>query len=71
MDYKRGVRSGQARLYLAQITIPSLNVNEFGRFAGVHLQVGGQTHRALIGRSFLASCTLTYNGKTGSVTLAR
>jgi hypothetical protein len=43
----------------------------FGRFAGVHLQVGGQAHRALIGRSFLAGCTLVYDGKRGSVLLAR
>ncbi len=65
--------SGAAKLdvYLAQITIPSLNVNHFGRFAEVHLQAGGQAHRALIGRSFLADCTLVYNGKTGSVTLSR
>jgi hypothetical protein len=65
--------SGSVKLdvYLAQITIPSLNVNQFGRFAGVHLQVGGQAHRALIGRSFLAGCTLVYDGKRGSVLLAR
>lgn len=58
-------------VYLAQITIPSLNLNQFGRFAGVHLQAGGQTHRALIGRRFLADCTLVYDGKSGSVTLTR
>ena len=65
--------SGPVKLdvYLGQITIPSLNLTQFGRFAGVHLQMGGQAHRALIGRSLLAGCTLAYNGKTGSVLLTR
>jgi hypothetical protein len=65
--------SGAAKLdvYLAQITIPSLAVRQSGRFAGVHLQAGGQAHRALIGRSLLAGCTLVYDGKSGSVQLSR
>ena len=65
--------SGPAKLdvYLAQITISSLNINQFGRFAGVHLQAGRLPHRALLGRSLLAGCNLVYDGKTGSVKLSR
>ena len=57
-------------LYLAQIHVPSLGVNHFGRFAGVQLEAGGQEHRALIGRTFLMHFTMTYNGPTGAVRLS-
>ncbi len=41
----------------------------YGLFAGVHLVAGGQSHKALIGRTFLRSFTMIYNGRTGAVTL--
>ncbi|MCY4261740.1 MAG: retroviral-like aspartic protease family protein [Candidatus Dadabacteria bacterium] len=62
-------RSAEVNIHLAQIYAPSLQFTTYGRFAGVHLTSGGQLHRALIGRSFLRSFTMIYNGITGSVEL--
>lgn len=56
-------------MYLAQIYIPSLNVSIIGAFAGLHLEAGGQIHRALIGRTFLQNLIMTYDGKSGKVVL--
>ena len=53
--------------HLAQIHIPSLGVTIYGRFAGVHLLSGGQTHLALLGRTFLRGFTMIYEGTTGAV----
>ena len=58
-----------AKMYLAQIYVPSLNWTIYGSFAGVQLQAGGQSHKALLGRTFLQSFKLVYEGKTGKVTL--
>jgi hypothetical protein len=44
-----------------------LNITQYGRFTGVHLQTGGQAHRAILGRTLLKECTLVYDGRTGSV----
>lgn len=60
-----------ATFYLAQIYIPSLVFTMYGAFAGVDLLAGGQMHFALIGRSFLRSFKMTYEGTTGTVTLSR
>jgi predicted aspartyl protease len=57
-------------MHLAQVHVPSLNWTIYGLFAGVHLQAGGQWHKALIGRTFLQSFTMVYEGKTGNVTLS-
>lgn len=57
-------------IYLAQIHIPTLNHNIYGAFAGVDLLAGGQIHKALIGRTFLRSFTMIYEGRTGLVTLS-
>ncbi len=59
----------EAKIYLAQIHIPSLQFTIYGSFAGVHLVAGGQVHQALIGRTFLAGFVMIYEGKTGNVTL--
>lgn len=56
--------------YAAQIYIPSMNWVVPGRFAGLPLQKSGQPYSALIGRSFLYSVTMTYDGPTGSVVVA-
>jgi predicted aspartyl protease len=69
------VRSGiggsiTLNMYLAHITIPGVVV-EYGQFTGVHLQAGGQFHRALIGRKRLDDVLLVYDGSTGIVRLAR
>jgi predicted aspartyl protease len=69
------VRSGISgsvtlNMYLAHVTIPNL-VTEYGQFTGVHLQAGGQVHRALLGRKLLDDVLLVYDGVTGLVRLAR
>jgi predicted aspartyl protease len=60
---------GDVNMHLAQVRIPSLGINLYGAFAGVHLQAGGQVHRALIGRTFLRYCKMVYEGHTGNVTI--
>ena len=57
-------------VYLAQIHIPDLGRTISGRFDGVHLAAGGQSHQAIIGRSFLSDFVLLYDGRTGAVTLS-
>lgn len=59
----------EVNVYLAHIHIRPLNITIFGRFAGVHLIAGGQTHKALIGRSFLRHFRMSYDGRTGTVVL--
>ena len=58
-------------VYVARIRIVALAIDQFGRFTGVHLQAGGQTHLALMGRELLRDCLMTYNGLTGSVVISR
>lgn len=58
-------------MHLAQIYIPELDITHLGAFAGVELSAGGQSHVALIGRTFLQNVTLTYDGKSGRVTISR
>jgi predicted aspartyl protease len=66
-----GVHGSMAvNMYLAQIRVPSLDFNIYGALAGVRLELGGQWHKALIGRTFLRHYTMVYEGNTGSVTLA-
>lgn len=57
----------EVNMHLAQIFIPSLQFTLYGAFAGVDLTAGGQTHVALIGRTFLRRFTMIYNGTTGDV----
>jgi hypothetical protein len=59
----------EVNMYLAQIHVPHLPFTQFGSFGGVHLAAGGQSHRALIGRTFLRHFVMTYNGLTGDVQL--
>ena len=58
-------------IHLAQIYVPELAWVMVGKFAGVHLVAGGQPHCALIGRTFLRSFTMIYEGETGAVTISR
>jgi predicted aspartyl protease len=60
---------GEANMHLAQVHIPSLKRTIYGVFAGVHLQAGGQMHKALIGRTFLRHCTMSYDGQAGTVSI--
>jgi len=57
-------------VYLAHIVIPTVGT-QYGRFTGVYLQKGGQFHKALIGRTMLSDMLLVYDGRNGSVQLAR
>lgn len=59
----------EAKIYLAQIHVPSLSYTIYGAFAGVHLADGGQLHKALIGRTFLKNFIMLYEGVTGRVAL--
>lgn len=58
-------------IHLAQIHVPDLDWLVYGRFSGVHLSAGGQPHVALIGRDLLRDCAMSYDGRTGVVTLER
>ena len=51
--------------HLGQIHIPLLNTTIYGLFPAVDLS--GQNHKVIIGRAFLESCVMTYNGMTGDV----
>lgn len=59
-----------ANVYLAHVFIPSLAFTIWGSFAGVDLAAGGQSHSALIGRTFLRAFTMIYEGRTGTVTIS-
>jgi hypothetical protein len=60
----------EVNMHLAQVYIPSLGFTIWGMFAGVHLAAGGQHHKALLGRTFLQNCLMTFNGTTGKVTIS-
>jgi predicted aspartyl protease len=60
----------EANIYMAQVHVPSLAFTLYGIFVGVHLQAGGQWHKALLGRDFLRAFTTVYEGKTGTVTIS-
>jgi predicted aspartyl protease len=57
-------------IYLGHIVIPTIST-VYGRFTGVHLQAGGQSHQALIGRTLLKDTLMVYDGRSGMVRLAR
>lgn len=59
--------SSSRRMHLAQIFIPGLQWVIYGRFAAVDLISGGQPHAVLIGRSFLRSFKMIYEGRSGRV----
>lgn len=61
----------EVNMYLAQIHLPDVPLTVYGQFGGVGLAAGGQTHRALLGRTFLMHFEMQYNGKTGAVELVR
>ncbi|MCY3920790.1 MAG: retropepsin-like aspartic protease [Chloroflexi bacterium] len=59
-----------AKRHLAQIHVAALDYTVHGLFSAVHLLDGGQTHAALLGRTFLSRVRLLYDGPSGRVTLA-
>lgn len=60
---------GQAIGYSATIHLPELNATFSGNVIGAHLEAGGQRHSVIIGRDFLRQFHLSYDGRTGAVTL--
>lgn len=62
--------AGVVNMHLARIFVPELGVVFSGIFAGAHLEAGGQPHSAIIGRDFLRHFHLSYDGRTGAVTLS-
>lgn len=60
-----------ADMHASQIYIPALDFIQYGSFAGVDLISGGQRHFVLIGRTFLNSFQMNYNGITGKVVISR
>ena len=60
----------EVNFYPGQIYVPALRHTISGVFAGVRLRASGQPHFALIGRNFLRHFTMTYEGRTGTVTLS-
>ena len=57
-------------MHLAQVYVPILAIYDLRIVSGVHLAAGQQQHAVLIGRTFLRSFVMTYEGNTGTVTLA-
>jgi hypothetical protein len=57
-------------VHLAQVCISALDYTIHGRFGAVDLSAGGQSHLALMGRTFLQHFTMVYEGRTGVVTLS-
>jgi hypothetical protein len=62
--------AGEVNVHLAHVHIPSLLFTVYGPFAAVDLAAGGQSHLALIGRTFLQHFRMHYDGRTGTVTLS-
>ena len=60
----------ETSVYAVHVHIPELSYTIVGQFAGVDLSVGGQNLSALIGRTFLRNFTMTYEGRTGTVTIS-
>ena len=61
----------ECNVYLAHIVAPTLAWFQWGLFYGVNLTEGDQAHQALIGRTFLQGMMMVYDGRTGSVQIAR
>ena len=61
----------EVNVHLAQIHVPSLMFTIYGTFSAVDLVAGGQPHYALIGRTFLQTCKMSYDGTTGQVIISR
>ena len=61
--------SYDAPVYLVHLYCQDLISWQYGLFFGVRLTAGGQPHRALIGRTFLADKMMIYDGRRGTVQL--
>ena len=61
---------GVVNMHSARIYVPEFAVAFSGAFVGAYLEDGGQPYSAIIGRDFLRHFRLTYDGRTGAVTLS-
>jgi len=57
-------------MYVAQVVAPMFGFCQHGKFSGVSLIAGGQSHKLLLGRTFLRHFLMIYDGRRGQVTLA-
>ena len=65
-----GVHGPQlARYYAAKIYVPELDYDFWGEFAGLMLSEHNFAHDAILGRDFLKSFVMVYEGDTGIVTI--
>jgi hypothetical protein len=56
-------------VYLAQLHVPPFSLVHYGKFAGAYLHRGGLPYEVLMGRTFLQTFLLMYDGRSGRVTL--
>jgi len=62
--------SNPHNVYMAHVSIPQLDIIQYGKFTGVNLKDGGQQHECLLGRTFLRNTIMIYDGYRAQVTLA-
>jgi len=60
----------EVNVHLGQICVPSLRFVIYGSFCALPLKESGLLYQVLLGRTFLNHCSMHYDGKTGSVTIA-
>ena len=56
--------------YLADLTVTALHLGKHGRFGGTRLSELGYDFGVLLGRGFLLSAQMVYDGRTGSVVVS-
>jgi hypothetical protein len=59
-----------ANIYLARMYVRQLDRLIFEPLAGVHLEQGGQWHRAILGRRFLRQYRMVYDATSGQVEIS-
>ena len=57
-------------VYAAFVTVPRLGLQRFGSFVGIDFAYAGSPRRVVLGRSFLESVIMIYDGLRGQVTFA-
>ena len=69
-SYGSAARAYETPEYLADLTVPALNLGKHGRFGGTRLSELGYDFGVLLGRDFLLSAQMVYDGRTGSVVVS-
>ena len=57
-------------MYAAFVAVPQLGLQRFGSFLGIDLAVARVPHRVVLGRSFLDSVIISYDGLRAQATFA-